>query len=73
MVMTAAEWIQAFCAQIGMPAPDEEQADAILRLAAIAAHASERIAAPLACWVAGASGKQLSELEETAERLASGD
>jgi uncharacterized protein DUF6457 len=67
--MTATEWIQAFCAEIGMPAPTESDRDAILRLAAVAAHASERIAAPIACWVAGASGRTLEELIEVAEGL----
>ena len=67
--MTAADWIQDFCEQIGMPAPSEAEQEAILRLAAIAAHASERIAAPIACWVGGASGKSVAELQEVAERL----
>jgi hypothetical protein len=71
--MTAAEWIQAFCEEIGMPAPSEDEADAVLRLAAVAAHGSERIAAPIACWVGGASGKPLGELEEAAEAVASGN
>jgi uncharacterized protein DUF6457 len=68
--MTAVEWIQAFCAEIGAPAPTEDERDAILRLAAVAAHASERIAAPIACWVAGGSGRPLEELIEVAERVA---
>jgi hypothetical protein len=69
--MTAVEWIEDFCEQIGMPAPTEADRDAILRLAAIAAHASERIAAPIACWVAGNSGRPLAELEKVAEGVAS--
>ena len=67
--MTAADWIQDFCEPKGMPAPSEAEQEAILRLAAIAAHASERIAAPIACWVGGASGKSLAELQEAAEAL----
>jgi uncharacterized protein DUF6457 len=70
--MTAAEWIRAFCEEIGMPAPGEEEMEEILRLAAVAAHSSERIAAPIACWVAGASGKPLAELQDVAEGLANG-
>ena len=70
--MTAADWIQDFCEEIGMPTPSEEDVQAILRLAAIAAHASERIAAPIACWVGGSSGKPLAELVKVAEGLASG-
>jgi hypothetical protein len=71
--MTAAQWIQEFCDEIGMPAPTEEETEAILRLAAIAAHASERTAAPVACWIAGTSGKSLAELHAAAEGVQSGD
>ena len=71
--MTAAEWIRTFAEEIGREPPDQEQMDEILRLAAVAAHASERIAAPIACWVAGATGRPLAELREIAEGLAGGD
>ena len=54
--MTAEEWLTGFAEEIGAPAPDREQMDEILRLAAIAAHASERIAAPIACWLVGRAG-----------------
>jgi hypothetical protein len=72
MAITAAQWIRAFCEEIGMSPPSDEDTEAILRLAAVAAHASERIAAPLACWVAGASGKPLAQAREVAEGLATG-
>jgi hypothetical protein len=42
---------------------------AILKLAATAAHASERTAAPMACWIAGISDRPLAELNEIAERV----
>ena len=71
--MTAEEWIEEFCAQIGMPPPTEDETEAILRLAAIAAHASERTAAPVACWIAGGSGKPLAELAAAAEGVSGGD
>jgi hypothetical protein len=71
--MTAAQWIQEFCDEIGMPAPTEEETETILRLAAIAAHASERTAAPVACWIAGTSGKPLAELQAAAEGVQSRD
>jgi hypothetical protein len=67
--MTAVEWIKDFCEQIGMPTPSEAEREAVLRLAAVAAHASERIAAPIACWIGGQSGKSLAELQEIAETL----
>jgi hypothetical protein len=68
--MTAQEWVRTFAEQAGAPPPSEEQMDEILRLAAVAAHASERIAAPIACWVAGTTGRPIAELREVAERLA---
>ena len=68
--MTAAEWIAAFCHEIGAPPPDERRTEEILRLAAVAAHASERTAAPVACWVAGTTSRPLAELIEVAERVA---
>ena len=52
--MTAEEWIRTFVQEIGGPQPNEQQMDEILRLASIAAHASERKAAPIACYLAGA-------------------
>jgi hypothetical protein len=70
--MTAEDWIRTFAEELGVTAPTQAEMDEILRLAAVAAHASERIAAPIACWLAGGSGRSLSEARETAEALASG-
>ncbi len=67
--MTAQEWIAAFAEEIGVSAPSEEEMDEILRLAAIAAHASERIAAPIACYLAGTSGRALAQARRAAEAL----
>ncbi len=68
--MTAEEWIRTFAEQIGREPPDQDQMDEILRLAAVAAHASERTAAPIACYLAGTTERPLSELIELAEALA---
>jgi hypothetical protein len=67
--MTATEWIRAFCEEIGAEPPGEAENEQILSLAAVAAHASERIAAPIACWVAGRSGRPLAELEHVAKGI----
>jgi len=68
--MTRDEWIAAFAREAGLDAPSPEDIDALLALAATAAHASERTAAPLACWIAGRSGRPLAELQASAERVA---
>jgi uncharacterized protein DUF6457 len=70
--MTANEFLQAFAAEVGTAAPNAEDADALLELATIAAHASERLAAPLTCWIGGASGLTSSELLAAARRIAPG-
>ena len=67
--MTAAEFLEAFAAQVGVPAPSEEEFDALLEVAALAAHGSERLAAPLACWMGGASGMPAAELLAAARRV----
>ena len=67
--MTAREWIDRYAAALGTESPSDEQFDAILELAAVAAHDSERVAAPVACWMGGASGRSLTELQEIAEGI----
>ena len=63
------EWVRAFCAEIGVDAPTPDEEEQLLELAAIAAHASERPAAPLACWAAGRSGRSPGELRDIARRI----
>lgn len=67
--MDRREWVEEFCRQIGVDPPSAEEIEALLELAATAAHASERPAAPLACWAAGRSGLAATELREIAERV----
>jgi hypothetical protein len=67
--MNAREWIDAFAAELGAEPPSAEEIKQILDIAAVAAHASERIAAPVACWVGGATGASLDELQAAAERV----
>ncbi|MBS1893989.1 MAG: hypothetical protein JST59_22040 [Actinobacteria bacterium] len=70
--MTREEWVQAFCAELGVDPPTAEEEDQLLELAAIAAHSSERPAAPLACWAAGKTGRSPGELRDIARRVNSG-
>lgn len=67
--MTRDEWIERFARALGAEAPGEDQMDAILRLAATAAHGSERTAAPIAAWLVGCSGRSLSEANDLAEQI----
>jgi hypothetical protein len=67
--LNAREWIDAFAAELGADPPSDEELNAILDLAAVAAHSSERIAAPVACWVGGRAGASLEELQTAADRV----
>jgi hypothetical protein len=64
--MTAREWVDAFAARLGVAPPDQETFDALLEIAGTAAHASERIAAPVACYLVGLAGADVA----TARRAA---
>ena len=66
---SAEEWIASFAGAVGAEAPDEEQIAKLLKLAAVAAHSSERIAAPIACWIAGAADVDVDRAIAAAEGL----
>ena len=65
---TAQEWLAGFAAVIGAPAPDEDTNEALLNLAGVAAHDSERVAAPIACWMAGVASVNPAEALERARQ-----
>lgn len=54
--MDPTEWIAAFAARLGVDPPDEATVATLLDLAGVAAHASQRTAAPIACWLIGRAG-----------------
>jgi Domain of unknown function (DUF6457) len=54
--MNAREWIAAFAGRLGTEPPTTEEFRTLLDLAGEAAHSSERVAAPVACWVAARAG-----------------
>ena len=54
--MTGEEWVAAFAAELGVAPPDAATVEVLLNLAGAAAHASERTAAPIACYLVGLAG-----------------
>lgn len=54
--MTGNDWIIAFAAELGLEPLDDTDVEALLDLAGVAAHASERLAAPLTCYLAAKAG-----------------
>jgi Domain of unknown function (DUF6457) len=72
--VNANEWLEAYARELGSEAPSADEFKAILDLAAEAAHASERVAAPAATWLAARAGRPLDEALDVARGVApSGD
>ncbi|MBV9466492.1 MAG: hypothetical protein JO169_10300 [Solirubrobacterales bacterium] len=71
--MNAREWLAAYAQQLGTEAPTKEELQVVLELAAQAAHSSERIAAPVACWLAARAGVAPREALAIAGRVAPSD
>ena len=69
--MNAPDWLAAYAEKIGVPAPTEDELKAVLDLAGVAAHSSQRIAAPVATWMAGRAGLDLAEAMRIAEEISS--
>jgi Domain of unknown function (DUF6457) len=67
--MSAEEWIEGFAKVLGVAPPSEEELARVLELASVAAHSSERRAAPVACWLAGATGRPVEELIDLARQV----
>jgi Domain of unknown function (DUF6457) len=59
--MNAKEWLAAYAERLGTDPPTADELKAILDLAAEAAHGSERIAAPVACWLSAKAGRSLED------------
>jgi hypothetical protein len=70
--MNAMEWLTAYAEKLGLDPPTPDEVDGLLDLAAEAAHASERIAAPIACWLAARGGRSPDEALEVAKTVAEG-
>lgn len=73
MDMTGARWLAGFAEQLGVDQPSHEEIEALLALAGTAAHASERTAAPVACWLAARAGVTPWQAQELAARVVVGE
>jgi hypothetical protein len=68
--MTRDQWITAFAAELGVEPPDADTVETLLDLAGTAAHASERTAAPIACYLVGLAGASPPDAGRLAEQIA---
>ena len=62
-------WIDRFAERLGVEAPDPAVVDELLALAGDAAHASERLAAPIACYLVGRAGVDATSARRLAAEI----
>jgi hypothetical protein len=67
--MNAREWIDAYAGRLGTAPPSQEEFATLLDLAGEAAHSSERVAAPVACWVAAKAGVEAHQALTAAREI----
>mgnify|MGYP006299575639 FL=1 len=67
--MEPQEWLAAFADRLGLDEPSQSDINALLDIASIAAHSSERLAAPLTCYLIGRAGVSPAEAMAIAEEL----
>jgi hypothetical protein len=70
MSLTAHEWTTRFAEKLGTVPPTGQELAWLLDLAGTAAHASERTAAPISCWLAARAGVPPEDALSAAQKLA---
>ena len=68
--MNAREWIDAYAGRLGIEPPTNEEFTTLLDLAGEAAHSSERVTAPIACWLTARAGKDPDDALAIAREVA---
>ena len=67
--MNAEQWLRAYADTLGTAPPTDDELEALL---ALAAHSSQRIAAPVACWLAARAGVEPERALRLAKELTDG-
>lgn len=70
MALDTRGWLDLYAATLGSPPITDSEVETLLALAGVAAHASERTAAPVSCYLAARSGVPLADALATARRIA---
>jgi hypothetical protein len=61
--------VARFAEVLGVEAPDQATVDTLLELAGVAAHASQRTAAPIACYLVGRAGADAADALERSRSI----
>ena len=65
--MTGEEFAQAVARELGLEPLSDEEIGTLLKVASLAAHSSERLAAPLCTYLAGRAG--IDEVRDAVDRV----
>ena len=68
--MEPQEWLASFADRLGLDELSQSDIDTLLEIASVAAHTSERLAAPLTCYLIGRAGIAPIEAKAFAEEIA---
>ena len=69
---SAQEWLSGLATELGLDSPTSEEIESLLNLAGVAAHSSERIAAPIACWMIGVAEIEPAEALDLVKKYENG-
>ena len=69
---SAQEWLSGLATELGLDSPTSEESESLLNLAGVAAHSSERIAAPIACWMIGVAEIEPAEALDLVKKYENG-
>lgn len=70
MTIDARTWIDRYADALGVDPPSDAEVSTLLDLAGVAAHAAERTAAPITCWMATKAGVTPAAALAVAQELA---
>jgi Domain of unknown function (DUF6457) len=71
--MNAREWLAAFADKLGVEPPTTDEFKTLLNVAGEAAHSSERVAAPVSCWLVAKAGVDPDEALRIAREVGAPD
>lgn len=70
MATSMRAWLDQYADALGVPAPSDETVSVLLELAGVAARASERVSAPVSCWLVAQAGMAPADALAVARGLA---
>jgi hypothetical protein len=70
--LSAKRWLAAYAERLETEPPTAAEFAALLDLAGVAAHSSQRVAAPVACWLAARAGVDPGRALDLAREVADG-